>query len=582
MSQIPNAQRELKQLRCVRFGAFELLLDTGELRKHGIRVRLQHKPFQILLALIEQPGQIVTREELRARLWQGETFVDFESGLNTAVNRLRNVLGDSAANPTYIETLARQGYRFIASVDLPCPPPSASPQSAPSEAYPVESLPPTPRGLDRPPVNHAILRLTRQWILPVIAVIALAAALVAILPALKQRYPEPAFHQITFRKGHVSAARFTPDGRNIIYSARWNGDSSRLFLTSAAGLETRDIGVGKAWLASVSSNRELALFTQLGDSQRWQLQRKFLNGGGSRTISDAAAAADWSGDGRLCIVTEKDNVYSLEFPAGRKIYSAHGSISDARVSPRGDEVAFLEHPVPDDDAGQVVVVNSSGQAHVLSAGWGSASGLAWHLSTNEIWFTAARSGSNRVLMAVDLRGRVRQIFEAPGGLELEDISTSGKVLIARDADRISMLVGNLRDESERDISWLDRSRPAAIRADGKAVLFDESGEGGGKQYSVYLYQSDTHSSRRLGDGKAMDLSTDGQWALTESVDDSALTLVSVNGAHCSKLPPAGVAYIWAKFFPNGKEILFSGRDSKQTQRIYRQSLPNGHAADDCG
>src|SRR3954451_11798921 len=108
----------LRGKRVVRFGSFELCLDTGELRKLGIRVRLQGKPFHILSALLQEPGHVVTREELRSRLWPADTFVDFESGLNTAVNRLRVALGDSAENPIYIETLARLGYRFIAPVGV--------------------------------------------------------------------------------------------------------------------------------------------------------------------------------------------------------------------------------------------------------------------------------------------------------------------------------------------------------------------------------------------------------------------------------------------------------------------------------
>src|SRR6266851_3838123 len=91
----------------VKFGAFEISLDTGELRKHGTRVRLQRRPFHILQALLERPGHVVTRDELRTKLWSSDTFVDFESGLNTAINRLRTALGDSAENPIYIETLAR-------------------------------------------------------------------------------------------------------------------------------------------------------------------------------------------------------------------------------------------------------------------------------------------------------------------------------------------------------------------------------------------------------------------------------------------------------------------------------------------
>src|SRR5438552_14735378 len=118
MGQATVGGEKLRGQRVVRFGAFELYLETGELRKHGVRVKLQGKPFHILSALIENPGHVVTREELRSRLWLADTFVDFESGLNTAVNRLRVALGDSAENPIYIETLARLGYRFIAPVTV--------------------------------------------------------------------------------------------------------------------------------------------------------------------------------------------------------------------------------------------------------------------------------------------------------------------------------------------------------------------------------------------------------------------------------------------------------------------------------
>jgi TolB-like protein/DNA-binding winged helix-turn-helix (wHTH) protein/Tfp pilus assembly protein PilF len=113
--------------RVVRFGAFELDRRAGELRKDGLRVRLQEQPLRILEALLAEPGQPVTREALRARLWPEETFVDFDSGLNRAINRLRSALGDEADNPRFIETLERRGYRFIAPVVAPPPPPSPVP-----------------------------------------------------------------------------------------------------------------------------------------------------------------------------------------------------------------------------------------------------------------------------------------------------------------------------------------------------------------------------------------------------------------------------------------------------------------------
>jgi cholera toxin transcriptional activator len=102
--------------RVARFGVFELDLSAGELRKNGVRLRLQGQPFQVLALLLERAGGVVTREELRQSLWPSDTFVDFDHSLNTAINKVREALGDSASNPRYVETLARRGYRFIAPV----------------------------------------------------------------------------------------------------------------------------------------------------------------------------------------------------------------------------------------------------------------------------------------------------------------------------------------------------------------------------------------------------------------------------------------------------------------------------------
>ena len=99
--------------RSIRFGVYELDLEAGELRRQGLKVKLQEQPFQILVMLLEHPGEVVTREEIQQRLWPADTFVDFEHGINAAVKRLREALDDSADNPRFVETLARRGYRFI-------------------------------------------------------------------------------------------------------------------------------------------------------------------------------------------------------------------------------------------------------------------------------------------------------------------------------------------------------------------------------------------------------------------------------------------------------------------------------------
>ena len=115
----------------LRFGVFEVDVRAGELRKHGLRVRLQEQPFQVLAMLLEHPGQVVTREELQKKLWPADTFVDFDHGLNKAVNKIRDALGDSAESPRFVETVARRGYRFLAEVKAADAAPGHSPDVAP-------------------------------------------------------------------------------------------------------------------------------------------------------------------------------------------------------------------------------------------------------------------------------------------------------------------------------------------------------------------------------------------------------------------------------------------------------------------
>src|SRR5438128_735723 len=120
----------------VRFGVFELDLRSGELRKHGRKIRLEGQPVQVLSCLLENPGELVTREQLQRKLWPSDTFVNFEHGLNAAIKRLRRALNDSAENPRFVETLPRRGYRFIAAVQIPEPLRPGTPPD-PQPAIPV-------------------------------------------------------------------------------------------------------------------------------------------------------------------------------------------------------------------------------------------------------------------------------------------------------------------------------------------------------------------------------------------------------------------------------------------------------------
>ena len=131
--------------RIYRFGAFEADPFTGELRKSGVRIRLQEQPFQVLLVLLERPGELVSREELRQRLWSADTFVDFDHSLNTVINKLRDALGDTAANPRFVETLARRGYRFLAPVQADGESPAAGDKSLPPAVNAPPLLSPEPQ-----------------------------------------------------------------------------------------------------------------------------------------------------------------------------------------------------------------------------------------------------------------------------------------------------------------------------------------------------------------------------------------------------------------------------------------------------
>ena len=147
--------------RRYRFGVFEADAASGELRRQGLRVKLNAQPFQVLLMLLERPGAVLTREEISRELWPGGTFVDFEHGVNSAVNRIREALGDKAGHPRFVETLARRGYRFVAPVEqiglTPAQPPASTPAPEPAaEPAPKFSILASPEEL--PQASYPVVR----------------------------------------------------------------------------------------------------------------------------------------------------------------------------------------------------------------------------------------------------------------------------------------------------------------------------------------------------------------------------------------------------------------------------------------
>ncbi len=441
----------------IRFGVFELDSRTRELRKHGVRLKLQGKPFQVLQALLERPGELVTREELRQRLWPSDVFVDFERGLNTAANRLRIALGDSADNPRYIETLARAGYRFIAPVqvlDAPVPPvPQTVDISQTTE-------PPQPSAPTQASTRNAWPTVGARLVLATMVTTALLVGAAIWLGVGRPPAPDFHFRPVTFRRGQISGARFAQDGHGVLYTANWDNGRRQLFQTQPSSPESRLLGFDGLRLAAVSRAGELALLSSDGTMpiRGGLLSRAPLNGGAPRPIERNVMSADWSADGRLAIVRAIEGVNQLELPAGTVLYKTSGWISSLRIAPRDDRVAFFEHPVRNDNLGSVKLFEPGRGVRQLAGEWPAAGGLAWHPSGREVWFTAARDGSPKSLWAVTLSGRLRPVAQIAGTMTLRDIAPDGRLLTSRDTELLEMItrvIDEAGHATDRNVTWLD-------------------------------------------------------------------------------------------------------------------------------
>ena len=241
---------------------------------------------------------------------------------------------------------------------------------------------------------------------------ALLAGLVLgwFLHASQSRTVPPIYQQLTFRRGTVRSARFTPNGQSVVYGAAWEGKPTELFITSPESPQSRSLERHGEELMSISSTGDIALLTNVNVTgtytQSGTLARMPINGGDPREILEGVQWADWSPDGKqLAIVRDMGGKNRLEFPIGKVIHETPGWISHPRVSPDGTHVAFLEHPQVGDDSGGVHVVDLQGKDKDLADDFLSVEGLAWAPGGKEIWFAGSTTGGNaRSLNAVSLGG----------------------------------------------------------------------------------------------------------------------------------------------------------------------------------
>jgi Tol biopolymer transport system component/predicted Ser/Thr protein kinase len=399
----------------------------------------------------------------------------------------------------------------------------------------------------------------------------------------------PLYRQLTFRRGSIRSARFAPDGQTILYSAAWQGTPVDVFTARPEAPEARSMGLSRTQLVSVSSTSEMAVLLNSQAIGTWvnmgTLARAPLVGGAPREVLEQVQWADWSADGSsLAVVRDSGGRNRLEYPIGKALYETGGWIGHPRFSPQGDRIAFLDHPVQGDDSGSVMVVDLAGNRKVLSRKWYTVQGVAWSPDGNEIWFTASRSGVDRTLYAVTLDGRERMVLRLPGALMLFDIWKDGRVLMMRASWRRE-LVGTVGgDPKERDLSWLDYSYAADLSADGKTLLFDEEGGGGslaysksgGLSYAVYIRKTDGSPAVLLGEGGAVALSPDGKSVIAQTQDaPSQLKLLTTGAGEQKDLTKDNINHTWAHWFPNGKQILFSGNEPEKGVRLYVHELASG-------
>jgi eukaryotic-like serine/threonine-protein kinase len=425
---------------------------------------------------------------------------------------------------------------------------------------------------------------SKRWPLIVLASGIIALALIAGAYVFGKRaglassISPPTYHQLTFRGGTIRMARFAPDGKNIVYSAAWEGNPFELLITRPDSPESRPFGLSKAEVLSISAEGEMAVLLNSHNIDPYinvgTLGRVPLGGGAPREVLENVQWADWSPDGQnFAVVREFGGLSRIEYPIGKVLYQTGGWLSHARVSPKGDMVAFIEHPVRRDDAGTIGVVDLAGKKKTLSTGWETAWGLGWSPNGNEIWFSSTRLGYGRYLSAVTLSGKERLLAREPGTLTLQDVAKDGRVLITRDVPRVGMVGMIAGATKERDLSWLDWSAPKDLSADGKQLLFTESGEAGGENYSTYIRGTDGSPAIRLGDGLSFALSPDEKWVLTGLPKPPVQFGLAPTGAgEARQITHDEINRLWARWFPDGKRILFSADEPGKGVRLYIQDV----------
>jgi Tol biopolymer transport system component/DNA-binding winged helix-turn-helix (wHTH) protein len=355
--------------RVIRFGVFELDVRSGELRKSGVRIGLQVQPLKLLECLLEHPGEVVTRDELRRRLWPDDTFVDFEQGVNAAVKRLRETLADSAESPRFVETLPRRGYRFIAPVERDGARDAESPAPAAVPGASVASVPAVspPAIEDAALLAHVTAPRSSRWrraaigmsVVGIVSAVSGWAWLFGRTPPGAAASPlPPHVMPLTTLAGSEDGPTFSPDGSHVAFA--WEGDAqdnSDIYVTLVGSSEVRRLTTDAArdFAPQWSPDGRQIAYVRANTGMSQQVRLMSSLGGSDRMLSDFPVWAPiaWSPDGRYIAagraivpdaVGHGNGIHIIPVAAGepRPLTPVEGAANDwsPAFSPDGRRIAY--------------------------------------------------------------------------------------------------------------------------------------------------------------------------------------------------------------------------------------------------
>lgn len=380
--------------------------------------------------------------------------------------------------------------------------------------------------------------------------------------------PLSSFQRITFRRGNLLHARFTPDGQNVVYSAAWDGQTGELFLARADGSGARPLGIAGATIQSVNTSGELLVILKPGaltatTAGSGTLARATLDGGAPRELLERVWSADFGPDGKQFAVAyqaSEGGAHQLDFPLGRRLLASPGAaLSSVRVSPKGDLLAVV---VNDPGSAALVLVDLQGSSRALyRATRGSETDLAWAPDGTSLYMM-----DGDTLLAIDLKGKVRRIHSDSTLSNIHHVALDGRMLVEREVYRRISVVR--RDGRDTSLGWQDFTLLVDLSLDGQWALMDEGGGRLGPAGQPLLRRTDGSAPKLLEPGVPLALSPDSKLVLLQLPGKPArLRIVPIGAGIPKDLAMAGWDLLEGAFAPDGKRVYAIGRQGDGPTRI---------------